>query len=255
MASIKGIAGWAQREMENALAKQGRGPKVQVTQTARKLRYIDPQDGRYYDAATDQWGAPGGGWGGEKGDIGGGPYMTATEIAQQAEYQRGYYSGERPKVEPTKSAREAEREYLYDLYRGAIERGDLSDAGHWMAKIAVFDEEDRKGKWLEGEWPPYQFGEMVVEAVPVPTEHKAGHFPTKWLIEAIDRAEQSTKCITFTFEREGIVVMAIEAGEKFAVKVSDWSAMEAAEENPLLHAIADCERKLDILQDLKKRAG
>jgi len=207
MASIKGIAGWAQREMENALAKQGRGPKVQVTQTARKLRYIDPQDGRYYDAATDLW------W-------------------ERQEAKFAEVPPERPKVEPTKSAREAEREYLYDLYRGAIERGDLSDAGHWMAKIAVFDEEDRKGKWLEGEWPPYQFGEMVVEAVPVPTEHKAGHFPTKWLIEAIDRAEQSTKCITFTFEREGIVVMATEAGEKFAVKVSDWSAMEAAEEKP-----------------------
>jgi hypothetical protein len=212
MASIKGIADWAQRQREEALANK------MVRSEPVKLRYIDPQDGRYYDAATDLW------W-------------------ERQEAKFAEVPPERPKVEPTKSAREAEREYLYDLYRGAIERGDLSDAGHWMAKIACMDQEDR------------QFGEMVVEAAPPPTLHKAAHFPTAWLIEAIDRAEQSTKCITFTFEREGIVVMATEAGEKFAVKVSDWSAMEAAEENPLLHAIADCERKLDILQDLKKRAG
>jgi hypothetical protein len=87
------------------------------------------------------------------------------------------------------------------------------------------------------------------------TIHKEGHFPTKWIGEAIDRAEKSDKCLTFAIEREGIVVTAMEAGEQYSVRVTGWAEMETSETNPLIFAIEDVERKLDLLQKLKEKAG
>ena len=166
---------------------------------------------------------------------------------------------------PWETMEEAQKRVLAKLAREMQEKVDLQAA------------EDRR-RWLEAEYPKQKVEETwpspdkysdkyyyqpvdldkaaitsIVTGTPATPVHKTAHFPTKWIGEAIDRAEQSDKCITFAIEREGIVVTAMEAGEQFAVRVTGWTEMETCEVNPLLHAIEDCERKLDVLQNLKAK--
>jgi hypothetical protein len=90
-------------------------------------------------------------------------------------------------------------------------------------------------------------------APPTPTTvHKAGHFPTNWMEEAVERAENSEKMVTITVERGGVAVTAIEGNDKFAGHTISWVMMEKAEVNPLLLAIEDVERKLDLLHKMKE---
>jgi len=159
---------------------------------------------------------------------------------------------------PWETMEEAQKRALARMAREMQEKQDLQAA------------EDR-ARYLEAEYPkgterrvdetyyyqPIDKSEITstITNKVVATIHKAAHFPTAWVAEAIDRAEQSDKCITFALEREGVVVTAMEAGEHFAVRVTDWQAMEASEVNPLLHAIEEVERKLDILQKLKDKVA
>lgn len=97
--------------------------------------------------------------------------------------------------------------------------------------------------------------EGQVEPVePEKVQHKKGHFPTHWIAEAIDLAEQSDMAITFGIEREGIMVMAMSEGEQYAIRVTGWAEMEHCEINPLLPAVEDVERKLSLLIKMKEVA-
>jgi hypothetical protein len=97
--------------------------------------------------------------------------------------------------------------------------------------------------------------EGQVEPVePEKVQHKKGHFPTHWIAEAIDLAEQSDMAITFGIEREGIMVMAMSEGEQYAIRVTGWTEMEHCIINPLLPAIEDVERKLSLLIKMKEVA-
>jgi hypothetical protein len=222
---------WDQRQREQVL--QGRmaqagfpkGSKVESYYDAtgrRKMRFVDPNTGDYYDVTEDY----------NKG------MKTAMEIlAEHVAKQEKEREARRLATEEARREYEARKGYAPDPW-DAVPVPDVqrSEDGGWYIKRD-------------------DFGQLVTENKIKATIHKTAHFPTAWIAEAIDRAETSTKCITFAIEREGIVVTAMEAGERYAVKVSDWAAMETSEVNPLLHAIDEVERKLDILQDLKKAVG
>ena len=211
-----GLPDWDQRQREEArrIKMWGKVEKHHDFATDRtRFRYIDPKDGRYYDEEVDGW----------PDDLA--MQMAMKVLAERVEVQR------KLEAEVERARRDQD----------AIEGRDL---------------EKRKFEFPDPrrmEYPKYEDGKYFTAPPAKATLHKDAHFPTKWIGEAIDRAEQSSKCITFTFEREGIVVMAMEAGEQYAVKVTDWQAMEKSEVNPLLHAIDEVERKLDILQSLKDK--
>lgn len=121
----------------------------------------------------------------------------------------------------------------------ALRIGDMSEADMWMGKLA------------EALAAKHQRSENKIKA----TIHKAGHFPTQWMEEAIDRAEASEKCITLSVERKGVMVTAIEGDDKYASHVITWQQMENAEVNPLLLAIEDVEKKLDVLHRVKEKVA
>lgn len=96
-------------------------------------------------------------------------------------------------------------------------------------------------------------GRTFVKEIPKAPIHREGHFPTHWVEEALDRAEASDKCVTLTMERKGVMVVATEGDDKYSSHVITWAAMEYAEVNPLPLAIADCEKKLDLLSKIKAK--
>jgi hypothetical protein len=100
-----------------------------------------------------------------------------------------------------------------------------------------------------------KWAEVTATPEPMKPKHREGHFPTHWIMEAIDRAETSDMAITFGIEREGIMVMAMSENEKYSIRVTNWEAMENEEENPLLPAIEDVERKLALLIKMKDVAA
>ena len=191
-----------------------------------RFRYTDPNTGLYYDSDL----AP---------DQSGGYEDAAREMARE---QRA--------IEETKAKRDREdkREHYAAMVKQASERGDMAEVQYWMGEIERLYERDKYG-WDADEQafrsPPK----------PVPTVHRDGHFPIPWLLEAIDLAEKSDVAISFGIEREGIMVTAMSAGEQYAIRVTDWAAMSSNDENPLLHAIADVEHKLELLLKIKAKVA
>jgi hypothetical protein len=236
-----GLPDWDQKQRDIALQAKLMKDRIKVQHdfaTDRtRFRYIDPKDGRYYDEEVD----------GRTDDADFAMQMAMKILAERVEEQRKLEAEvERARRDQDaiegRDTKRSDREYCMEQARYYESKGDKALAEVWQRRAWQIDAK------------PYA-------RVPIPKSggtitaklHKDAHFPTKWIGEAIDRAEKSDKCITFTFEREGIVVMAMEAGEQYAVKVTDWQAMEKSEVNPLLHAIDEVERKLDILQSLKDK--
>jgi hypothetical protein len=240
-----GLPDWDQHQRDKALQKKliGKIEKHHDFATDKtRFRYIDPKDGRYYDEEVE----------GRTDDFA--IQMAMQLLAKQVEAQRKMEAEvERARLDQDaiegRDTKRSEREYCMEQARYYESKGDKALAEVWQRRAWQIEAKDPRRM----EYPKYEDGKYFTAPPAKATLHKDAHFPTKWLIEAIDRAEQSTKAITFTFEREGVVVVAMEAGEKYAVKVSDWTAMETAEENPLLKAIEDCEKKLDILHSLKDK--
>jgi hypothetical protein len=222
---------WDQQQRQAAVQKKlaKQQPKVESWIDAagrRMLRYVDPNSGEYYDVTEDAR---------TRG------MKTAMEIlAEHVERQEKERAQRLATEEARRQAEDYRRRYV-----------DVPGPDPWDA-VPAPDPWD--GYIKRGDFGELVTSEKLVNRVKA-TIHKTAHFPTKWIAEAIDRAEKSEKCITFAIEREGIVVTAMEAGERYAVRVTDWAAMEQCEINPLLHAIDEVERKLDILQDLKKAVG
>ena len=227
-----------QQQRDTALEKRGVRQqmmgKVEVVRDMAtmktRFRYIDPNDGKYYTEEVDE----------QREDVALALQKTVQMLAERTK------DAERQRVQDAMEGRDperADREYCMEQFRYYENMGDMRNAEVWLGRAM------QKAK--PAPVPPHELN-YPPEPAKAPL-HKDAHFPTKWITEAIDRAEQSTKAITFTFEREGIVVVAMEAGEKYAVKVTDWQAMEQSKINPLIHAIDEVERKLDILQDLKAK--
>jgi hypothetical protein len=154
-----------------------------------------------------------------------------------------YDMGGAPKVEqePIPQPLPYDRAKVLHQIKLCRERKDSVALAHWLKRLEQID----------------SFGEYVEKSGGTikATLHKAGHFPTQWMTEAVDRAEASEMCITLTVEREGVLVTAMEADERFDIRVTDWAAMEASEVNPLIHAIEDAEKKLRMLEKVKAASG
>jgi len=246
---------WDQNQRDKALQKKllGRIETHHDFATDKtRFRYIDPKDGRYYDEEVE-------GRTDEKIDFAMQKAMELLAKQVEAEEKRKMQDAmEGRDVEQRKAERWAkeaadatDRAFFMEQYKQHEEMGDYKIAEYWLQKAMAIEAKQPPDQREYPKAPGTLTGVNTVKA----SIHKDAHFPTAWIGEAIDRAEKSDKCITFAIEREGIVVTAMEAGEKFAVKVTDWVAMEKSEVNPLLFAIEDCERKLDLLQKMKAKVA
>jgi hypothetical protein len=156
-----------------------------------------------------------------------------------------YDTGGAPKMEqkPIPQPLPYDRDKVLRQIKLCRERMDNVALAHWLKRLEQID------GFGEGEYVEKSGGTIKA------TLHKAGHFPTQWMTEAVDRAEASEMCITITVEREGVLVTAMEADERFDIRVTDWEAMEHSEVNPLIKAIEDSEKKLRMLQKVKEASG
>lgn len=244
-----GIKDWAQTQREKArdvkLAKEQGKHKIETFRDdyGRKImRYVDPNTGYYYDEMEDHVY--------RKGDTKtvGEATKTAMQLMIQAAEEQRFAEKARQMSDMERDRRAAEqnRKYYMEQFKHAEAKGNAAEAAYWLDKI-----------WQEGrELGEVEFEEDKCEPVPVlPRERKIGFFPIHWMREAIARAEASDMSITITVERDGILVTAMEAGERFDIRITSWEAMEDSEENPILPAIADAEKKLRILEDMKARVG
>ena len=111
---------------------------------------------------------------------------------------------------------------------------------------------------VDGMWKVREVG--MGEFVPVeppknaikPVVHKAGHFPTDWMIEAYERGQQSDVLITIQIEKDGVVVIG-EEGEAYETITLSWLMMEKAMTNPVVIGIETVEKHLATLANLKQR--
>lgn len=167
----------------------------------------------------------------------------APSMTYWLERLREYDTGGAPKMEqkPIPQPLPYDRDKVLHQIKLCRERGDTLALAHWLKRL---EQIDGFGDYIE------KSGGTIKA-----TLHKAGHFPTQWMTEAVDRAEASEMCITITVEREGVLVTAMEADERFDIRVTDWEAMEHSEVNPLIKAIEDSEKKLRLLQKVKAKAG
>jgi len=182
---------------------------------------------------------------------------TAEEVKLQSgtaiAAQQVYYDEDRAKlrhIDPNTG------DYYEDVRRSGLTT--LYGSKRVVEKVMV-----SSGGGIYEKWEPEpasdvaMFKKHLAEKKSVAKEvvHKDGHFPTKWMEEAIDRVEASDKLVTITVERGGVAVVAQEGGEKYASHVITWQVMEHANTNPLVLAIEDVERKLDLLQKIKARVA
>jgi hypothetical protein len=231
---------WAQREAEKKRFPDGKGTK---------MKYVDLSSGDYYE---DYRGYRDGqqGYVEDKRNVMRRAGLERMEMhtneAMRAAMERMGEVEWPPRNEPQPTARETILRRIEEARRGGYEAGMV----YWLEKLNEYD---------TGGAPKveHRFGEYVktLPGTVTGTVHKAGHFPTSWMTEAVDRAEASEMCITLTVEREGVLVTAMEADERFDIRVTDWQAMEHSEVNPLIHAIEDCEKKLRMLEKVKAASG
>lgn len=134
----------------------------------------------------------------------------------------------------------------------------------WIEQRELQKNAQRPGYWVDGqEMERYQdaLGRVMWRPKPKPepepepkVEHKAGHFPIDWMIEAAKRATESDDLIRIESHETCVIVFGI-AGETYAEYKIEWLAMEKAEVNPLLLAIENVERQIRVQLGLKAANG
>lgn len=82
---------------------------------------------------------------------------------------------------------------------------------------------------------------------PLPAEKTTGVIKSDWLMAAALRCKESEDFLRIEIEDKGITIIG-EAGEEYMHLTITWLVLEAAEVNPLLLAIEDVEKRLEMVK-------
>ena len=82
---------------------------------------------------------------------------------------------------------------------------------------------------------------------PLPPEKTVGVIKSDWLMAAALRCKESEDFLRIEIEDKGITIIG-EAGEEYMCLTISWAVLEAAEVNPLLLAIEDVEKRLEMVK-------
>lgn len=85
-------------------------------------------------------------------------------------------------------------------------------------------------------------------------DHRKGHLPIDWLVEARSHANDSEVLITIQIETDGVIVVG-QSGDDYETAITAWENMQSGHENPLIKAIETVERHLATLGRLKQKVA